>query len=188
MRCGACVWGNQALWETCVDSLAAVLGRVRVCRFCPTKKSVRCTTWRVRKAWRIWKRAATARPAPLVRPPSTPFSSPFPPCPTALTAVRHPPADMFFGGGGGGRRKGPNAHVSTDVTLEDLYNGGERSARIKRNIICKKCKGTGAKGGQTKKCKQCGGRGVRLRLRLRLRLRFAQFLVSPVCSATFQLC
>jgi hypothetical protein len=38
-------------------------------------------------------------------------------------------AEMLFGGGGGGRRKGPDAHVAVDVTLEELYNGGERSAR-----------------------------------------------------------
>lgn len=72
------------------------------------------------------------------------------------------PFDMFFGGGGNQRRKGPDAHVEMEVTLEDLYNGAERSARINRNVICPKCRGTGAKGGDTKKCGTCGGRGVRL--------------------------
>jgi len=39
-------------------------------------------------------------------------------------------ADMLFGGGGGGgRRKGPDAQVSVEVSLEELYNGGTRSAR-----------------------------------------------------------
>jgi len=74
------------------------------------------------------------------------------------------PFDMFFGGGQqqGGRRKGPDAQVEVEVTLEDLYNGGERRARIGRNIICPKCKGSGAKDGATQKCKACGGRGVRM--------------------------
>jgi len=72
------------------------------------------------------------------------------------------PFDMLFGGGGGGRRKGPDAHVNVDVTLEELYNGGERSARVARNIICKKCRGTGAKGGATTKCPACDGRGFRI--------------------------
>lgn len=40
-----------------------------------------------------------------------------------------PPPDMFFGGGRGGRQKGPDAHVEIPVTLEELYNGGTRSAR-----------------------------------------------------------
>ena len=39
---------------------------------------------------------------------------------------------MLFGGGGGGRRKGPDAHVAIEVSLEELYNGGERSARYGR--------------------------------------------------------
>jgi DnaJ-related protein SCJ1 len=73
------------------------------------------------------------------------------------------PFDMFFGGGGqGGRRKGPDASVEMEVTLEDLYNGGERSARISRNVICPKCRGSGAKDGETVKCKSCAGRGVRM--------------------------
>jgi DnaJ-class molecular chaperone len=48
------------------------------------------------------------------------------------------------------------------VTLEDLYNGGERQARISRNVICPKCKGSGAKDGATSRCNACGGRGVRM--------------------------
>lgn len=74
------------------------------------------------------------------------------------------PFDMFFGGGGGGggRRRGPDASVEMEVSLEDLYNGAQRAARISRNVICPKCRGTGAKGGETKKCGACGGRGVRM--------------------------
>lgn len=71
------------------------------------------------------------------------------------------PFDMFFGGGGG-RRRGPDAHVEIEVTLEELYNGGTREARITRNVICPKCRGTGAKDGQTVTCKACKGRGVRM--------------------------
>lgn len=71
------------------------------------------------------------------------------------------PFDMFFGGGGRGRQRGPDAHVEIDVTLEDLYNGATRSARINRNSICPKCRGTGAKDGKTTKCKACGGKGVK---------------------------
>ncbi|RYG48243.1 molecular chaperone DnaJ, partial [archaeon] len=72
------------------------------------------------------------------------------------------PFDMLFGGGGGGRRRGPDVHVDMEVSLEELYNGGQRSARIGRNIICPKCRGTGAKGGEVTKCRACNGQGVRL--------------------------
>ncbi|RHY98707.1 hypothetical protein DYB37_003633 [Aphanomyces astaci] len=56
------------------------------------------------------------------------------------------PFDQFFGGGGG-RQRGPDAAVEVQVTLEELYNGGEKSVTFKRNVICRKCKGTGAKDG-----------------------------------------
>lgn len=72
------------------------------------------------------------------------------------------PFDMFFGGGGHGRRRGPDAAVEMEVSLEELYSGGSRSARINRNVICPKCRGTGAKDGETQKCRACGGRGVRM--------------------------
>lgn len=69
--------------------------------------------------------------------------------------------DMFgFGGGGRGRRKGPDYRMEYQVNLEDLYNGGERSISITRNVLCKKCRGTGAKGGDTKRCPKCKGQGV----------------------------
>eukprot|EP00164_Ancoracysta_twista_P005348 GFYU01007313.1.p1 GENE.GFYU01007313.1~~GFYU01007313.1.p1 ORF type:complete len:360 (-),score=139.92 GFYU01007313.1:581-1660(-) len=72
------------------------------------------------------------------------------------------PFGGLFGGGGGGRRKGPDAQVELTVTLEDLYTSTERTASLARNVICPQCRGTGAKGGETKKCKACGGRGVRM--------------------------
>ena len=68
---------------------------------------------------------------------------------------------MFFGGGQQGRRKGPDASVDMEITLEDLYNGAQRQARISRNVICPKCRGTGAKDGKTTQCRHCGGAGHR---------------------------
>lgn len=72
----------------------------------------------------------------------------------------------FFGGagGGGGRRKGPNFQMKLDVTLEELYNGGERPLKIKRKVLCKSCRGTGAKDGKQTKCKACKGKGVVMKL------------------------
>ncbi|ETW03350.1 chaperone DnaJ [Aphanomyces invadans] len=69
------------------------------------------------------------------------------------------PFDQFFGGGSG-RQRGADAAVEVQVTLEELYNGGEKSVTFRRNVICRKCKGTGAKDGVTKPCKTCGGQGV----------------------------
>jgi|EP01043_Picozoa_sp_COSAG02_P066948 DnaJ-class molecular chaperone len=79
--------------------------------------------------------------------------------------------DQFFGGGGGGgmrqqrrgrggKPRGNDMRVDLGVTLEDAYNGATREAQLSgKHKICEQCKGTGAKGGQTQKCKTCGGAG-----------------------------
>lgn len=68
--------------------------------------------------------------------------------------------DMFgMGGMGGGRRKGPDYRIDFAVSLEDLYNGSARTLKVSRRVLCKSCKGSGAKGGQTSTCPHCGGRG-----------------------------
>jgi DnaJ-related protein SCJ1 len=73
------------------------------------------------------------------------------------------PLQSLFGGGGrGGRPRGQDAYMDIPVTLEELYNGASRSTVLSRNVICRKCRGTGAKGGKTKKCKACNGQGVQL--------------------------
>lgn len=59
------------------------------------------------------------------------------------------PFDVFFGGGQN-QRKGPDMNIDMDVTLEELYNGAEKKAKINRHVVCPKCRGTGAKGGETK--------------------------------------
>lgn len=67
------------------------------------------------------------------------------------------PYDAFFGGGG--PQRGPDIGIDMPVTLEELYNGAKKEAQIARNVICRKCRGTGAKDGKTDKCKKCGGKG-----------------------------
>jgi len=74
------------------------------------------------------------------------------------------PFAAFFGGGrqqqGGKRRsskKGKDFHMEMEVDLEDMYNGGERSAQITRRVICKHCGKTGKKR-HMEKCKSCTAR------------------------------
>ncbi|CCI46703.1 unnamed protein product [Albugo candida] len=69
------------------------------------------------------------------------------------------PFDMFFGGQRSTPR-GPDATITLKVTLEELYQGSKKTTSIERNVICRKCRGTGAKDGKMKPCKKCGGRGV----------------------------
>lgn len=54
---------------------------------------------------------------------------------------------QFFGGGGGrgGReRKGPEIVIPLPVTLEDLYSGRSVFVKVKQQVLCHHCRGTGA--------------------------------------------
>ena len=60
---------------------------------------------------------------------------------------------MFFGGG---RQKdnsrGRNLDIELPVTLEDLYNGNEKAATVKRRVVCRNCKGKA----HLPRCSACG--------------------------------
>ena len=60
------------------------------------------------------------------------------------------------------KRRGPDYRFELEVDLEDVYNGLTKETSIRRNELCKKCTGTGAKDRKTIQCKACGGKGVRL--------------------------
>ena len=62
-----------------------------------------------------------------------------------------------------GKERGPNAKIDLYVELADLYNGLTRTIEFEKNVICKKCHGTGGKLGKTKQCPVCNGRGVMMR-------------------------
>lgn len=67
----------------------------------------------------------------------------------------------FWGQGGQGQRKGPDINMDLDVTLEDLYLGTSIDFEISKQVICDRCRGTGAKSEHdVETCKACGGRGV----------------------------
>jgi len=77
--------------------------------------------------------------------------------------------DQFFGGGGGqgqgfqssnSQNRLPDATIDFVVTLDELYNGAQKTVSFKRNVVCKHCKGTGAEGGEVTICSKCKGSGV----------------------------
>jgi len=80
------------------------------------------------------------------------------------------PFDIFnfnMRGGGGERRgempKGPSITIDLEVSLEDLYNGKDIELLQRRQTLCPKCRGTGAKDpDDVKECPVCGGQGVRI--------------------------
>ena len=69
---------------------------------------------------------------------------------------------LFGGGGRGGRRgrsSGQNLRIQTTVTLEEAYNGVEKSFEVSRKSECSTCNGSGAEDGNTETCSECGGDG-----------------------------
>ncbi len=76
------------------------------------------------------------------------------------------PFDSFFGGGGGrsqGRargQKGNNIRIKVGLTLEEIQNGVTKKIKVKKNVTCDTCSGSGAKdSNSTQTCNTCGGGG-----------------------------
>lgn len=69
----------------------------------------------------------------------------------------------FFGFGGGGQRGGekrkPTITMPVEATLQEVYMGGTRAVRMRKQILCSACRGTGAAGGKVTKCTRCDGNG-----------------------------
>lgn len=71
-----------------------------------------------------------------------------------------------FGGFGGGRQrnrtvyKGADLRVRISLTLEEIATGTTRKIKVKKNVECPSCKGSGAaEGSQPETCSHCHGTG-----------------------------
>ena len=73
--------------------------------------------------------------------------------------------DLFeeiFGGGGRRRQRqntGQDMKMSTTVTLEDVYDGVEKTFEVERKQQCPDCGGNGSETGETSTCTECDGQG-----------------------------
>lgn len=75
--------------------------------------------------------------------------------------------DIFGGhsgfGGGGGRPqyRGNDLRLTVKLTLQEIAEGVTKKFKVKKDITCEHCHGTGAKdGAQPETCPQCNGSGV----------------------------
>jgi DnaJ-related protein SCJ1 len=55
--------------------------------------------------------------------------------------------------------------MDIEVNLQELYLGSSRSVKLRRQILCPACRGTGAKDGDVENCKKCDGKGFTLERR-----------------------
>lgn len=67
-----------------------------------------------------------------------------------------------FGGGQGGRRvnRGSDLRVKVKLTLKDVADGVEKKIKVRKDVSCSACRGTGAEGGSGfSTCTTCNGAG-----------------------------
>ena len=90
------------------------------------------------------------------------------------------------GGGGGGRRavRGSDLRYNLRVSLEDAYQGMQKSVQVPSAVQCDKCDGSGAEGGaEPQTCPTCSGMG-------KVRAQQGFFTVErtcPTCSGMGQI-
>ena len=66
---------------------------------------------------------------------------------------------LFGGGGQRGRASGDDLRIQTSISLEEAYNGVEKSFEVSRKKKCTECNGSGAENGNTSTCPECDGQG-----------------------------
>jgi DnaJ-class molecular chaperone len=63
-------------------------------------------------------------------------------------------------------QKGSNLELPLFVTLEDLYLGKDVKVANRRQVLCNKCRGTGAKDpSDIQRCTECNGQGIKITTR-----------------------
>lgn len=91
----------------------------------------------------------------------------------------------FFGGGGGGRSRGPRVYKGADlrlkvkVTLEEVNTGVTKKFKVRKDVCCPDCKGSGSADGAVETCSQCNGSGVTYRTQ---RSMFGMMQTQVECS------
>ncbi|MEO0275587.1 MAG: molecular chaperone DnaJ [candidate division WOR-3 bacterium] len=94
--------------------------------------------------------------------------------------------DIFFGKKKVKERKGErirsspgeDLRVYVSLTLEEIYNGTEKTIKVKKYDLCSECNGTGARGGGWERCPTCGGRGIVEKISSTF---FGQFIQRSTC-------
>jgi molecular chaperone DnaJ len=97
----------------------------------------------------------------------------------------------FFGGGGGaasGRQrgqKGTNLRIKVSLTLEEIAHGVHKKIKVKKEVACNTCNGSGAKDSSSVKvCNTCGGNGVVRQVRNTFLGQMQTTVPCPTCTGS----
>jgi len=99
--------------------------------------------------------------------------------------------DIFSNIFGGGRRGKPrkqagrDIQVDAEITFEEMVNGAIRNVNILKNVVCKKCHGTGGEPGTKKQtCPTCHGAGQVRKTMQSFLGNFSQVSTCPTCQGS----
>ncbi|MEM7572002.1 MAG: molecular chaperone DnaJ [Bacteroidota bacterium] len=101
------------------------------------------------------------------------------------------PFGSFFGGGsrGGGRQargeRGSNLRIKVPLTLEEIAKGVSKRIKVKRQVSCDRCGGSGAKDSNSvTTCRTCNGAGVVRQVRSTFLGQMATTTTCPTCNGS----
>jgi molecular chaperone DnaJ len=92
-------------------------------------------------------------------------------------------SDIFGETGAGSRsRRGRDLQVKLELTLEEVAAGAERTIKLRKQVPCNTCEGSGSKGGGAPRtCEQCNGAGQVRRVQRTLLGQFMNVVTCPAC-------
>ena len=104
------------------------------------------------------------------------------------------PFESFFGGGGGGRgsrrpqgQAGTNIRIKVKLTLEDIANGVTKKIKVKKQVGCKTCGGSGAKDARSvATCGTCRGSGYVRQVKSTFLGQMQTTVACPSCAGSGQ--
>ncbi len=104
------------------------------------------------------------------------------------------PFESFFGGAGGARggrrrqgQRGSNLRVKVKLTLEEIANGVNKKIKVKKQVSCDTCDGTGAKDSTSvSTCSTCRGSGYVRQVRSTFLGQMQTTTACPTCSGSGQ--
>ncbi len=105
------------------------------------------------------------------------------------------PFESFFGGQPGGGRgarrprgeRGSNLRTRVKLSLEEIATGVTKKIKIKKQVTCDTCDGSGAKDASSvKTCHTCGGSGMVRQVRNTFLGQMQTTTTCPTCSGTGQ--